>query len=76
MIASHIRVISKVQVSTKSAVIQFYKPNSVELPDQKGVSKKMLKNTWVLEKPVTALRALFLKDHPRSQIQRMLVRVL
>ena len=54
--------------ATKNRVWEFYEDNSVELPDQKGVSKKTLNKSRVLEMPVRSLHKKYLKEHPQYKV--------
>ncbi|XP_022107155.1 uncharacterized protein LOC110988172 [Acanthaster planci] len=53
---------------TKDLVVNYYKQNSVELPDQKTISKKTLQKTRVLEMPIPNLYKQFKNDHPNEKV--------
>ena len=57
-----------VNLDTKRTVQKFYELNSIELPDKKSVSRKSLKKTRILEKPIKALHASFLRENPGIKV--------
>ena len=62
------RSAQEVPQATNDRVWEFYEDNSVELPDQKGVSKKTLNKSRVLEMPVPSLHKKYLKEHPQYKV--------
>ncbi|KAJ8048418.1 hypothetical protein HOLleu_00729 [Holothuria leucospilota] len=58
----------KIPTATRTKVSNYYEMHSVELPDQKHISKRTLKKTRVLEKPINLLFTQFREDFPELKV--------